>query len=116
MFPANAAGFALVILRCCVALQMISEIPILNLEIPSWFTWLLCAVVVVALCLGAGTPVVSALCFLLQFSDMQPRNETQTCAFLASLGLPLVLFLLGPGAYSIDAKLYGRRIISTRRR
>jgi hypothetical protein len=115
MFPAKAAGFALVILRCCIALQLVLVIPVLNLGTGSRLTWTMCAFAALALCLGAWTPAISVICFFLQFSAVQTSSGIQICASIVSLCLPLVLFLLGPGAFSIDAKRYGRRIISTRK-
>jgi hypothetical protein len=75
----------------------------------------MCAFAAMALCLGALTPLIFVVCFFLQFSAVQTSSGTQICASAVSLSLPLVLFLLGPGAFSIDAKRYGRRIISTRK-
>lgn len=61
---------------------------------------------------GFLTPVISALIFIggILFLIMSPR-EMNSFYVIYLIILSLVIMLLGPGAYSIDARLFGRREI-----
>ena len=112
MFPANAAGFALVILRSCVALELFLAIPAMNPNIPYASKVTMVALLAFALCIGAYTPAGCTACVLLHASVLQANGGFGDLALIVPMALPISLFLLGPGAYSVDAKRYGRRIIS----
>jgi hypothetical protein len=65
MFPANVAGFALVILRCCVALQLVVASPEAVEGDSPMLRTILVGAIMLALCLGAFTPVVCLVTVLL---------------------------------------------------
>jgi putative oxidoreductase len=111
MFPANAAGFALVILRCCVALQLVLAFPALISGLPLAPKAILVCATVIALCIGALTPAGCLITMLLQTSMLQ-SDRGAGWQLVVPLALPIAVFLLGPGAYSVDAKRYGRRVIN----
>ena len=111
MFPANLAGLALVILRSCVALQLILASPFIA-PIPSNLRTVIISLVALALTVGAFTPAACLGSVLLQFSTVQDQSRHAGWSYLVLLALPVVVLLLGPGAYSLDAKRYGRRVIS----
>jgi hypothetical protein len=112
MFPANAAGFALIILRSCVALQLVLAIPEMSSALSSTMTMVLAILIALALLIGACTPAVAVLCVFLQLSTLQAHRGTEGLSLVVPLALPFALLLLGPGAYSIDAKRYGRRVVT----
>jgi hypothetical protein len=64
---------------------------------------------VVALCLGFLTPLAAAIAFLIQFAGLM--TEALHAEVIAPLVNAVALSLLGPGAYSVDARLFGRRVI-----
>ena len=77
--------------------------------------WLIAAVLIVfsaILISGFLTPVISALIFAgaILFLILSPR-EMNSLFVIYLIILSFVIILLGPGAYSIDARLFGRREI-----
>jgi uncharacterized membrane protein YphA (DoxX/SURF4 family) len=106
MFPANGAGFALVILRCCVVLQLVLASTAIVEGISPVPKIILVAATVLALCLGAFSPLGCLISVLLQAIWLQPDCYAGW-QLIVPLALPIALLLLGPGAYSIDAKRYG---------
>lgn len=75
----------------------------------TWVVLSLCALAC-SLCLGLLTPIVALLALMLQIT--LPSSLSVTSANLAVLAFnTLALMLLGPGAYSLDAMRFGRRVI-----
>lgn len=67
--------------------------------------------VAAALVIGILTPVMSALVFLLSCVVLFQSDPADVSFSVLSALNAIVLFLLGPGAYSLDARLYGRRVV-----
>lgn len=67
--------------------------------------------VAVSLCLGFLTPIVAGLTIVLELATWAtaggPVSAVHVCAVLNAISM----VLLGPGGYSLDAKLFGRRQI-----
>ena len=111
MFPQGGPGVALLLLRGSVLASFVATAtrhP--GLTAPALG---LAAVGLVAsgLAIGFGTPVVSVIAALAAIADLvagpHERGVGVSCVLLfdaAALGL------LGPGAYSVDARLFGRRV------
>jgi uncharacterized membrane protein YphA (DoxX/SURF4 family) len=57
--------------------------------------------------------ILSCVLQLLLFGWLYPRTNSLS---VIAAGLSLVLVLLGPGAYSLDARFFGRRRIAIARR
>ena len=111
MFPAGAAGWGLLLLRACAAGMLVRNI-ILDAAI-SIPIWEIVAVVVFAgaFLLGVITPVSCCLSALLQIVVLVRAHQPNPLHFAFSFCVTAALFLLGPGAFSIDARLFGRRLI-----
>ena len=107
MFPRGAPGFALLLLRASVTasilLQPGSE--------PLRGAWMFALAVALstALCSGFLTPIAAILAipaYLIETAHLRVAPAGVVAAVLQAIALSL----LGPGACSIDAILYGHRV------
>ena len=83
-----------------------------------WFTGMLAMAVGVALLIGLLTPIASALAacgyLVMGISSLLAADVSRHTGALIALDLAaisLAAVLLGPGAFSLDARLFGRRRI-----
>src|SRR5262249_50284359 len=76
-------------------------------------TWEIAGVVILAgaLLLGAFTPISCFLSVLLQIIVLLRAHEPNPLHFAFSFGVTAALLLVGPGAFSLDSRLFGRRLI-----
>jgi hypothetical protein len=75
--------------------------------------WSASALVLLAAALGAGAMTTIA-CFLYcaaEIAFMLRSNHFDPTVLSLSLPVAIALALLGPGAYSLDARIFGRRVI-----
>jgi uncharacterized membrane protein YphA (DoxX/SURF4 family) len=75
--------------------------------------WEIVGVVVLAgaFILGAFTPVVCGVSAMLQIFVLLRAHQPNPLHFAFSFCVTAALFLLGPGAFSLDSRLFGRRLI-----
>lgn len=111
MFPTGPAGVALVLLRISVAAMLVSNVipsenPIVHIGELVGLTLL-----VVSLCLGVFTPVVSVLSCCVEIAAISDLRQLGVTHLIASILITASLAMLGPGAYSIDARMFGRRLV-----
>jgi hypothetical protein len=107
-FPAALPGAGLLILRMAGALSLLSPGFFVIDSIPEPIVWILAATAACCLILGYCTPMAATLQsggHLWALIDSDSLSGTRLV--MISLGVSLVL--LGPGAWSVDARLYGRR-------
>ena len=114
-FPSSWPGVGLLLLRACLATALV-HFGITNYWNPSetivFAQDLIAAAGGIFLLGGLWTPVMGALVALdevwVAFSlNPPPREGTWIHIFLAILALTVAM--LGPGAWSIDARLFGRK-------
>ena len=111
MFPEGGPGMALLFLRVSVAAAFF--LTFANGRVVAAAHWVFPCVagLAAALCVGILTPIVSVAIAGLELVELFISGGP---AWLVTL-LPIVnvaaLALLGPGAYSIDAWLFGRRVL-----
>ena len=113
----------LVLLRISIASQVIAYgLSLLSSPVASrpfaWSAGPLATLVGAAILIGFLTPLAGAASTIgylaLGFSrlvetDLIRQGDTSTALYLAVISLSLIL--LGPGAFSVDARLFGRREI-----
>ena len=110
MFPRGGPGFALLLLRISVAAPLLlslagkSDLPLFHLLFASG--WL----VSIALAIGVFTPVVSSIVCLYATVDLLIGLRFDWLVISQVLN-SVALALLGPGAYSLDARLFGLKVI-----
>jgi hypothetical protein len=113
MFPAGAAGIALLILRFAVAGMMV-ESSIINAE-PAILSLksLLTIAAVCLLCIGLFTPATCVLPIVLEAASVPQLSGVAVANTALSVAVTTSLLLLGPGAYSVDSRLFGRRLLTS---
>jgi uncharacterized membrane protein YphA (DoxX/SURF4 family) len=110
MFPPGPPGIALLLLRVSVALTVLLQGYMREEDLPAWF---LAGGVLLAILLISGffTPILAVLTMVVQFIGVF-HGSLPTRVLVAILSLnALALALLGPGAYSVDALRFGRRVV-----
>jgi hypothetical protein len=111
MFPAGAAGWGLFLLRVCAAGMLVHNgFADATASIATWEIAVV-SILAGAFCLGAFTPVTCSVSTLMQVFMVVHAHQPDPFQFASSLCVTAALFLLGPGAFSLDSCLYGRRLI-----
>ena len=96
---------ALLVLRCCIATSLA------GIAFPTGWRHVAFMVPLVMLCLGMFTPVVCVAATLVALLDL-PRLLTENVIEVIIVLLCASSFsFLGPGAFSIDARLFARRMV-----
>jgi len=110
MFPNAGPGIALLLLRVCVGTALISgtATPVEAMA-PIWCDALLAAL----LSLGVFTPFIAAACAVLEAARFVSAGSSHL-ELAVFAGNAVSLVLLGPGAYSLDGRRFGRRVILSR--
>jgi len=111
MFPAGAAGWGLLILRLCAAGMLVRN-SIVDATVPVP-TWQIAGVVilVIAFCLGAFTPIICCVSAVMQIFLVLQARESNPYHIGFTFCVTAALLFLGPGAFSLDSRIFGRRLI-----
>jgi hypothetical protein len=105
MFPAGAPGAALLVIRCCFATALA------GIAFPVGWPHIAFMVLLAMLCLGMLTPVVCLVATLAVLIDLRHLPAENVAEVIIVLLCVSSFAFLGPGAFSIDARLFARRII-----
>jgi hypothetical protein len=108
-FPAGAAGIALVLFRLSASILIASAAG----HMPAYHLWQSCLFYLIATGLVAGFPtrLISAASIvgaIVLAWNIDVYQISSLSGFILNM---LALMLIGPGAYSIDATLFGRRTV-----
>ena len=108
MFPSGPAGIALCLLRVCtiagLALSLMHQVPG-----PNMWEYYFAVAGAAGLLFGLFTPIACFVPLVLEACSLQV--STAPWETLLHMLTALSLLLLGPGSYSVDAILFGRRKI-----
>jgi hypothetical protein len=111
MFPDGAAGWGLLLLRGCAAGMLLrNSILDTTFSVPVWEIAAV-SIVAAAFCLGVYTPVSCCGSAVFQIFLLVRAYHPNPLHFVFTFGDTAALFLLGPGAFSVDSRLFGRRVI-----
>jgi uncharacterized membrane protein YphA (DoxX/SURF4 family) len=117
MFPAGAPGVALALLRLsvmgCLWQRFLAQVP-------AGSAWGLLSpgIISIFLLIGMATPVAALIAAGIELMSVfyPPRIGSFVFADTLTVGIhaseALSLALIGPGAFSVDARLFGRRILT----
>jgi hypothetical protein len=110
MFPQGGPGVALFLLRLSVAAMFL-----MNLENHQWFVsgalrFLVIGLISLLLILGFLTPIATVLVGLVAAASLLIGFDSDRYIYAFTIVDAVALALLGPGAYSVDARMFGRRV------
>ena len=112
IFPSGVPGAALFVLRVSVAATLLED------RTGHWTLvtslWMLLPIILTAtcLCLGLLTPICASLCCLMEFYSLTITGGQDMFHLVISILTSAALATLGPGAYSVDARIFGRRLLT----
>jgi uncharacterized membrane protein YphA (DoxX/SURF4 family) len=111
MFPAGVPGWGILILRLGVAASLYVA-PSGHFAVsPNMPLSIAAAALSVSLATGLLTPLAALLAAVVEVAVLLAGATNIVVAVLLGPLDALVLLLLGPGAYSLDARLFGRRVV-----
>ena len=111
-YPDGAAGIALVLLRLAcawIAFLVIARLPFPQVSLNA--SIVVSAAFALALALGVGTRIVAFVFAAAAIATAFMAGSDSALTMIARACGCAALGLLGPGAYSIDANVFGRRVI-----
>jgi hypothetical protein len=113
-FPNRGAGLALVVLRLTMAIVLVTRVWLCPAP-GATVLMALSAIAALLIAIGLFTPIASGSAALVSLGSIQYSNEPAMSAL--TVAILVAVALLGAGAYSVDARLYGRRrlVISSTR-
>jgi hypothetical protein len=111
-YPDGAAGFALLLLRISYALVAFGIVVMLPADIPGvTFLYLAAGLVALLLVAGLATRLVVLVLGVAVVVALTGAGPVQQLLFAGHVGGCMAILLMGPGAFSIDARRHGHRVI-----
>ena len=109
MFPSGLAGFAFLLLRFAIAAMLLVDGTARWVRVTTLWGLLGYALIAACLCLGFMTPYCACISCLVQLGTFYVTRGDNGFHLAVSILSSGIVAILGPGAYSIDANIYGRR-------
>jgi hypothetical protein len=109
MFPTGTAGIALALLRVTAAAMLLMIAFPRGEVISSQWAFAGLALLAVFFFLGAFTPILCAFGCCIEIAAIFGLRGVEALHMILSIAATAALGLLGPGAYSLDAQMFGRR-------
>ena len=108
-YPDGAPGIALVLLRLsCAWIAILASLPFRQLSPHA--AMVVSAALALALGLGCGTRIVAFVLAVVAIATTFMAGSDIAVTMIARACACAALGVLGPGAYSIDANVFGRRV------
>lgn len=113
MFPQGGPGIGLVLLRIATAGMFALNLTH-RFNTPSnvlhWSVVSLIVLISVGLLIGFLTPILSIITCVVAVSNLFLAEQPANIIYVLRILMSASLFFLGPGAYSVDARLFGLRV------
>lgn len=110
MFPPGWPGLALLLLRTSVAMAVLLEGFALRQSLPGWAVGLT-VILLAAIFAGFLTPLAALLAIAFHLTLGSTSSTEGAGLIIMAVLNATALAMLGPGAYSIDARRFGRRVV-----
>ena len=112
MFPQGGPGLGLLLLRTAAAAMFVLNVNRFTLS-SSTFHWVVVSLIVLISCsliIGFLTPFLALVACVTAVANLFLADQSWNVVYFFRILTAAALFFLGPGAYSVDAKLFGLRI------
>jgi hypothetical protein len=113
MFPQGGPGIGLLLLRIAtagmLALNLTNQFNFSSNAL-YWFTVSLISLISLGLLLGFLTSILTIIACLAAIANLLFTDQRLDEVYILRILTSAALFFLGPGAYSVDARLFGLRV------
>lgn len=113
MFPQGGPGIGLLLLRIAAAGMFVLNVTNrFNLSANGlhWFIVSLIGLISLALLLGFLTSILTVIACIAAVANLLLADRPIDAVYIVRILTSAALFFLGPGAYSVDARLFGLRV------
>ena len=113
MFPQGGPGIGLFLLRIATAGMFALNVTYRFNFLSTGLYWLvvsLIGLISLGLLLGFLTPILSIIACIAAVPTLFLTNQPINVVYILRILTSAALFFLGPGAYSVDARLFGLRV------
>ena len=113
MFPQGGPGLGLLLLRTATAAMFVLNVTHrfnFSSHAIYWAVVSLIAMISLSLCLGFLTPILAVIACATAVANLFLGDQSGNIVFIFRMLTSAALIFLGPGAYSVDARLFGLRV------